>query len=55
MNQEDSSKAVDGRYYIFRIRRRDVHGLALVFTLWFLWSEGAELTRLFGNLFNALS
>lgn len=54
MNQEASTKAADGKYYTFRVRKRDVHGLACVFTLWFLWSEGAELARLFGNLFAAL-
>lgn len=54
MSQEDSSKAEDNRYYTFRISKRDVRGLAAVFTLWFLWSEGGEVARLFGNLFEAL-
>lgn len=54
MNQEASTKAADGKYYTFRVRKRDVHGLACVFTLWFLWSEGAEIARLFGNVFSAL-
>jgi hypothetical protein len=54
MNQEDSSKTVEGKYYTFQIRKRELHGLALVLSLWFLWSEGAEIVRLFGNLFEAL-
>lgn len=54
MSQEDSSKAEDNRYYTFRISKRDVYGLAAVFTVWFLWSEGGEVARLFGNLFEAL-
>lgn len=54
MNQETSSKTEDNRYYTFRIRKHEVHGLALVLSLWFLWSEGAEVARLFGNLFEAL-
>lgn len=54
MNQEDSSKTVETRYYTFRVRKRDLHGLALVLSLWFLWSEGAEIVRLFGNLFEVL-
>lgn len=54
MNQEDSSKTLDGKYYTFRIRKRDVHGLAFVLSLWFLWSEGAEIAKLFGNLFAAM-
>jgi hypothetical protein len=54
MNQEDSSKTVETRYYTFRVRKRDLHGLALVLSLWFLWSEGTEISRLFGNLFEAL-
>lgn len=54
MNQEDSSKTVKTKYYTFRVRKRDLHGLALVLSLWFLWSEGAEIGRLFGNLFEVL-
>ena len=54
MNQEDSSKFVETKYYTFRIRKRDLHGLALVLSLWFLWSESAEIGRLFGNLFEVL-
>ncbi|WP_226940739.1 hypothetical protein, partial [Pseudomonas sp. K5] len=54
MNQEDSSKTVESKYYTFRIRKRDLHGLALVLPLWFLWSEGAEIGQLFGNLFETL-
>lgn len=54
MNQEDSSKTVESKYYTFRIRKRDLHGLALVLSLWFLWNEGANSVRLFGNLFEAL-
>ena len=54
MNQEDSIKTVEIKYYSIRVRKRDLHGLALVLSLWFLWSEGAEIFRLFGNLFEAL-
>jgi len=54
MNQEDSSKTVESKYYTFWIRKRELHGLALVLSLWFLWSEGAEIVRLFGNLFEAI-
>ena len=54
MDQEDSSKMVETRYYTFRVRKRDLHGLALVLSLWFLWSEGAEIGRLFGNLLDVL-
>lgn len=54
MDQEDSSKTAETRYYTFRVRKRDLHGLALVLSLWFLWSEGAEIGRLFGNLLDVL-
>lgn len=54
MNQEGSSKTVETKYYTFRVKKRDLHGLALVLSLWFLWSEGAEISRLFGNLFEVL-
>jgi len=54
MNQEDSIKTVEIKYYSIRVRKRDLHGLALVLSLWFLWSEAAEISRLFGNLFEAL-
>ncbi len=54
MNQEDTSKTADNRYYTFRVRRRDVHGLALVLSFWLLWSEGAEIAKFFVNLFDAI-
>jgi hypothetical protein len=54
MNKEISSKAEGTRYYTFRIKKRDVHGLALVLSFWFLWSEGAEIAKLFGTLFEAI-
>jgi hypothetical protein len=54
MNQEDASKATDNRYYTFRVRKRDVYGLALVLSFWLLWSEGAEIAKLSGNLFDAM-
>ncbi|WP_367344943.1 hypothetical protein [Stenotrophomonas bentonitica] len=54
MNKEISSKAEGTRYYTFRIKKRDVHGIALVLSFWFLWSEGAEIAKLFGNLLDAM-
>lgn len=54
MIQEDTRKTADNRYYTFRVRKRDVHGLALVLSFWLLWSEGAEIAKLFGNLFDAM-
>lgn len=54
MNQEDSRVTADAKYYAFRIKKRDVHGLAVLLSLWVLWSEGTEIAKLFGNLFKAL-
>lgn len=54
MNKETSSKSEGATYYTFRIKKRDVHGLALVLSFWFIWSEGAEIGRLFGTLFEAI-
>jgi len=54
MKEEISSKTEYTRYYTFRIKKRDVHGLALVLSFWLLWSEGAEIAKLFGNLVDAM-
>ncbi len=54
MIQEDTCKTKENSYYTFKVRKRDVHGLALVLSFWLLWSEGAEIAKLFGNLFDAM-
>lgn len=36
-NREVSNKTVATMYYSFRIRRRHLRGLALVFSSWLLW------------------
>ncbi len=41
-------------HYTFRVRRRDLQALVVLGVVWFAWSEGAEVVRLFGNLIEAL-
>ena len=48
-------KKKDGDHYTFRMKKRDVHGLAALGAIWFLWSQGGELARMFRNLVDALS
>lgn len=52
---EVSMKKKDGDHYTFRMKKRDVHGLAALGAIWFLWSQGGELARMFRNLVDALS
>ncbi|MBH1663554.1 hypothetical protein I5U73_00035 [Stenotrophomonas maltophilia] len=52
---EDSKNAVSEAYYIFRVKKRDVHGVSLVAAIWFIWSQGGEVVNLFKNLFEALA
>lgn len=54
--ERDSSRDDNsGAYYVFRIKKRDVYGVSIVAALWFAWSQGAEITDLFKNLFVALT
>lgn len=52
---EDSKNAVSEAYYVFRVRKRDVHGVSVVAAIWFFWSQGGEVVNLFKNLFEALA
>ncbi|HEL4256923.1 hypothetical protein NJH49_02345 [Stenotrophomonas maltophilia] len=52
---EDSKNAVSEAYYVFRVKKRDVHGVSLVAAIWFIWSQGGEVVNLFKNLFEALA
>jgi len=42
-------------YYTFRIRKREAHLTAAILVFWFLWSQGSELTEMFGKFFDAIA
>ncbi len=51
VSQRNDSKVIASTdHYTFRIRKRDLHALAVLAVIWFAWSEGAEVMRLFENL-----
>lgn len=52
---DESKNAVSDAYYVFRVKKRDVHGVSLVAAIWFIWSQGGEVVNLFKNLFEALA
>lgn len=41
-------------YYVLRVRKRDVHGVAAVALAWIAWSEGGAIFELLSRLFSAL-
>lgn len=51
----DSSDSRSDAYYVFRVKKRDVHGVSVVAAIWFVWSQGGEVAKLFKNLFDALA
>lgn len=50
-----SGVSEEGKYYTLRIKKREVHSLAVLFLLWFAWSQGAEVAQMFRKLYESLS
>jgi len=42
-------------YYTLRIRKREAHLTAAILVFWFFWSQGSELTEMFGKFFDAIA
>lgn len=54
--ERDSSRNENSdTYYVFRIKKRDMHSVSLIAAVWFVWSQGGEVAALFRNLFVSLT